>query len=245
MVPTIEQQNERWDRVKRARVRPLLTMTLLLLCLVSPAWADFQTGYQAYRHGDYAIALKEFRPLAKRGHLSAQFFLALMYAEGQGVAQDEKEAARWYRLAAQQGLAAAQFSLGVLYKHGRGVPQDYQEALRWITLAAEQGDADAQVSLGTMYHAGDGVPQDDQKAARWYLKAAEQGDAVGQAKLGLLYEQGLGVPRDSVQAYKWLNLAALQGSDEASQLRDHLGKTMTPLQITEAHKLAREWKPRK
>jgi TPR repeat protein len=41
--------------------------------------------------------------------------LGLMYSQGQGVPQDDKEAVRWCRLAADQGYAAAQSNLGVMY----------------------------------------------------------------------------------------------------------------------------------
>ena len=59
-----------------------------------------------------------------------------MYASGQGVAQDYKEAARLYRLAAEQGHAKAQGNLGIMYESGRGVAQDYVRAHMWYNLGA-------------------------------------------------------------------------------------------------------------
>jgi len=41
----------------------------------------------------------------------------------------------------------------------------------------------------------------------------------------------------------WLNLAAAQGFEKAAELRDLLEKAMTPAQLAEAQRLAREWKP--
>jgi len=52
------------------------------------------------------------RPLAEQGHAVAQFSLGVMYRKGQGVSQNYKTAAKWFRLAAEQGDAAAQFNLG-------------------------------------------------------------------------------------------------------------------------------------
>ena len=43
-----------------------------------------------------------------------------MYDDGQGVAQNYAEAARWYRKAADQGNASAQLNLGVSYYDGQG-----------------------------------------------------------------------------------------------------------------------------
>jgi TPR repeat protein len=70
-----------------------------------------------------------------------------MFDTGRGVAQDDAEAARWYRLAAEQGHAGAQFNLGIMFANGRGVGQDDAEAARWYRLAAEQGHADAADAL--------------------------------------------------------------------------------------------------
>ena len=51
-----------------------------------------------------------------------------MYANGEGVPEDDAEAVRWYRLAADQGHAGAQYNLGVMYANGEGVVEDDAEA---------------------------------------------------------------------------------------------------------------------
>ena len=91
--------------------------------------ADFQAGLEAYKRGDYATALEEWRPLAEQGLARAQHDLGFMYDNGEGVAQDHSEAARWYRLAAEQGLAEAQNNLGVLYEDGESDTRDNVKAL--------------------------------------------------------------------------------------------------------------------
>ena len=70
----------------------LILITLLIAALVSAA--DFQKGLAAGNRGDYATALREWRPLAKQGHAAAQFNLGLMYGLGKGVLQDYKEAVK-------------------------------------------------------------------------------------------------------------------------------------------------------
>jgi transposase len=47
-----------------------------------------------------------------------------------------------------------------------------------------------------------------------------------------------------VTAHMWFNLAAASGFSEAARNRDTLARQMTPAQIAEAQKLAREWKPK-
>ena len=112
-------------------------------------------------------------------------------------------------------------------------------------MATEQGYTDAQVTLASMYGNGWGVPQDYAEAAKWYRMAAEQGHAGAQFVLGTMYDGGQGVPQDYVQAHLWYNLAAAQGIEPASKNRDITADKMTPAQINEAQRLAREWKPKK
>ena len=73
---------------------------------------DLQKGLAAAQKGDFAAALREWRPLAEQGDSDAQCNLGVSYANGQGVTQDYKVAIKLYRLAAAQGHANAQFNLG-------------------------------------------------------------------------------------------------------------------------------------
>ena len=75
-------------------------------------------------------------------------------------------------------------------------------------------------------------------------EAAEQGYSDAQYKLGLMYYEGQGVSEDYVEAYKWFSLAAAQGHANAAKIRGFVANEMTPAQIAEAQKLAREWKPK-
>ncbi len=108
---------------------------------------------------------------------------------------------------------------------------------------AEQGQAEAQYNLGDMYQLGLGVPRDYQEAAQWCRLAAEQGHAGAQALLGAMYYLGQGVPRDDALAHMWVTLAAAHGIAVAVKWRDLFEKSMTPAQLAEAHRLAREWRP--
>ena len=118
--------------------------------------------------------------------------------------------------------------------------EDYATAIKlWRPLAA-QGDAYAQAYLGPMYEQGQGVPQDYAEAVRWYKLAAAQGQAEAQSNLGLMYGKGQGVPQDYVRAHLWFNLAAAKGDSHGVKNRDIAAKKMTPQQIAEAQKMARE-----
>lgn len=157
--------------------------------------------------------------------------------------EDYATALREWRPLAEKGDALAQYNLGVLYRKGRGVPQDDVQARKWYDKAAAQGQAKAQYNLGTLYYNGEGVPKDYKQALRWFRLAADQGEAVAQTKIAIMYEDAQGVPHDLVQAYKWYSLAITSGDKPATLLRNLLTDKMTPAQIAEAQKLAREWKP--
>ena len=75
-----------------------IALVLSIICLAAHAWADYQAGLDAYNGGDYATALREWRPLAEQGNDSAQFFLGLCYANGYGVPKNLELALHWYRL---------------------------------------------------------------------------------------------------------------------------------------------------
>ena len=136
------------------------------------------------------------------------------------------------------------------------MPQDYAEAIKWLKLAAEQGQAYAQFGLGTMYDSGHGVPKDRSEAAKWYRRAADQGQVSAQFNLGfylygMVFDLGIdnGYDKSKVterleEAYKWFNLAAAQHDQKARKYRDEAASQMTPDQIAEAQRMAREWKPK-
>jgi len=101
-------------------------------------------------------------------------------------------------------------------------------------------------ALGILYDKGQGVPQDYAEAVKWFRKAEEQGNAPAQNNLGFMYDNGRGVPQDYVLAHKWLNLSvSMKSNADVVRARDLLASKMTPAQIGEAQRLAREWKPKK
>ncbi len=180
--------------------------------------AGVEEGLAAYRAGNFAVAIQEFRTAAENGNSTAQVSLGFMYLRGHGVVEDLAQAVHWLQLAAEQGVAPAQHSLALLYYEGRGVDRNSAIAANYFESAALQGLADAQFNLGVLNSRGDGVRQDDTLARFWYLKAAKQGVSDAQLALGLMYAQGQGGPADSGQAARWLGMAATAGNLRAQRL---------------------------
>jgi TPR repeat protein len=85
------------------------------------------------------------------------------------------------------------------------------------------------------------LPQNYAEAAKWYRLAADQGNPYGQGSLGNMYR----FSGDYVRAHIWFNVSAAQGDQLAAKNRDDIAERMTPAQIAEAQKLAREWQPKR
>ena len=217
---------------------------VFLVWLVAPARADFQAGMAAYERGDYAVAFREFKPLAESGHIEAQLYLGRMYYGGDGVSQDLAEAANWALKSAEQGNDNAQFLLGLMYLSGHGVQRNPGAAANWFRKVAEHYSKigwahTAQLILGELYENGEGVPQDYREALKWYEAAARPKvpdsakmpgfgySDVGsgaQLKIGTMYYQSKGVPQDYREAAKWFRLSAERGDSDAQAYLGHMYK---------------------
>jgi len=81
-----------------------IALPIALLCATSSLTqaADFMAGRDAYIRGDFQVAYNEFLPLAKEGDPKSRVGMGLLYAKGQGVAQSDVEAHRWFTLVATQ-----------------------------------------------------------------------------------------------------------------------------------------------
>jgi uncharacterized protein len=188
---------------------------------------------------------------AERGDWLAQYNLGVKFSDGDEVVQDYQQAMSWFLRSAEQGNPLAEGNIAALYFSGKGVPEDDGKGFQWYHKAAEHGHVTAQADVGIAYLFGRGVPQDYQAAVEWLRKAAEQGDALGQRNLGFAYRWGYGVPQDYVQAHMWFNLAStgqmwLASPNQhigqaAGKDRDEVASKMTPAQIAEAQRLAREF----
>jgi TPR repeat protein len=104
---------------------------------------EFRRGLSAFNTGDYATALRLWRPLAEREEPRSEAGIGFMYHRGLGLGVDDREAAVWLRRAAEHGQAEGQLMLGILFYYGRGVTQSFVRAYAWCELAEISGNSDA------------------------------------------------------------------------------------------------------
>jgi TPR repeat protein len=90
-----------------------------------------------------------------------------------------------------------------------------------------------------------GARKQGKAMARFEMTASEMSASGSSAdaffSLGLMYCIGREVEQDYVAAHKWFNLAALKGSLEAKKYRCEISREMSPGDIAEAQRMARDW----
>lgn len=155
---------------------------------------------------------------AQSGDAEAQYQLAMCYVDGDGVEEDDEEAARWLAAACALGHVDAMCELATFHEDGLGgLEVDKREATRLWAAAAALGHAPSQYNLALRYQQGDGVPRDACEAARLLQAAAVQGDMDAQHGLAMCYEMGRGVERDTLAAVRLHGAAAEQGLEESQR----------------------------
>ncbi len=191
---------------------------------VRPVDEAFRSGARALLSGQTAKGMEALGYAASQGHPMAQWKLARIYAEGDGVKRDDAKAFEYYSKIANthaedypgttqsRFVANAFVALGSYYLVGipsAGVKRDPTRARDMFSYAASYfGDADAQFLLGKMYLDGTGVERDARNAGRWLTLASQKGQYEAQALLGeLLFKGDDGVPRQGARGLMWLTLA--------------------------------------
>jgi uncharacterized protein len=225
---------------------------------VSAIASPLEDAGAAERRDDCATAVSTYRSLAERGVVEAYTKLGFFSEIGYCAKRDWLQAAKWYGKAVEAGDQASAAKLGHIGRNWRfryrNAPTD-PIVYELIEQAAKKGSAVAQFSLGVMnYPIGD-LSFDPNKgnlseALIWYRRAADQGDVDAMVAMGMAYADGIGVPQDYVEAHKWYNVAAPRTEygdirNDIMKRRDDLSPKMTTAQISEAQKLARDWKPNK
>ena len=185
----------------------------------------FRAGTKAYFAGDKKTALDALSFAAKKGHPLAQWKLGRMYANGDGVPEDDLKAYEYFRSIADAHadespnspeapfVASAFVALGSYYLTGirdTAIKPNVDRAREIFTFTASYfGDADAQYELGRMYLDGVGGARSPRQAARWLNTAAKKGHHRAQAVLGKLLFEGddEALAARPVVGLKWLIVA--------------------------------------
>jgi len=197
---------------------------------IAPALKPPLTPSEAFRSGAHWLkagqthkAVVSLEYAAEKGHPLALWKLGRMYADGDGVTQDDVKAFDYFRRIADahaddnpdtpqsRFVANAFVALGHYYLEGipnTPIKRDPVRARQMFNYAASYfRDPDAQYYLGRLYLDGVGAPHDPRQAARWFGLSAQKGKCQAQAMLGAMLFAGDHVPRQAARGLMWLTLA--------------------------------------
>jgi len=168
----------------------------------------FKFGFKAYKAGQKEEAVEAYKYAAEKGHTGSRWALANMYADGDGVAQNDLEAFKIYNEIAQQGVEPgsedtgffinALLALAGYYKSGipnSPVKVDLSQARQlYFQVASTFGVAEAQFQLAEMMLNGEGGAPNVQQAKKWLNQARKSGHPGAMAVFGnLLFQEGQAV----------------------------------------------------
>ncbi|MGO4436918.1 exopolysaccharide production regulator ExoR [Rhizobium sp. RAF56] len=165
----------------------------------------FKFGFKAYKNGQKEEAVEAYKYAAEKGHTGSRWALANMYADGDGVTQNDFEAFKIYNEIAQQGVEPgsedtgffinALLALAGYYKAGipnSPVKTDLTQARQlYFQVASTFGVAEAQFQLAEMMLNGEGGSANVQQAKKWLNQARKSGHPGAMAVFGnLLFQEG-------------------------------------------------------
>src|SRR5579863_10787566 len=188
-------------------------------------------------------SLTSLQYAAEGGHPIAQWKLGRMYADGDGVVQDDLRAFEYFSRIAnahaedspsapQAAIVANAFvALGRYYLNGipnSKIKPDAERAREMFSYAASYfGNADAQYDLARLYLRSAGSSRDDFRyGARWLGLAAQKGQHQAQAMLGQMLFNGDQLPRQAARGLMWLTLASENATPEETWIKDSYSKAV-------------------
>jgi TPR repeat protein len=188
-------------------------------------------------------SLTSLQYAAEGGHPIAQWKLGRMYADGDGVTQDDLRAFQYFSRIANQhaednpaapqaGVVANAFvALGRYYLKGipnSKIKSDPDRAREMFSYAASYfGNADAQYDLARLYLKDAGSSRDDFRyGARWLGLAAQKGQHQAQAMLGQMLFNGDKLPRQAARGLMWLTLARDSAAHDEIWIKESYNKAI-------------------
>lgn len=212
----------------------------------TPPNQAFTYGLDQYKSGDKATAAEALDFAAQKGIAGAQWKLARMYADGDGVTRDDAKAFQLFGeviansndddsvdAEAAPYVSNAYVRLGTYYRNGipnSKVKPDLSRARQAFTYAASLfGNADAQLNLARMYYSGEGGDRDLVQAAKWAKLSADKGNPDAKAlavevslELAQDHLDGKDTTQSAREAAKWARQAADYGSIDGQALLGHI-----------------------
>lgn len=189
-------------------VKPFLLLSFRYIAIgiafafAHSATADNATADAAFRGGDFAKALAEYRSVAEdqsakagfRGYAQAR--ISLLYQmkwDGQDIAQAAVWAERAYQSGNPDGMV--QWGRSLLYGWG-GVPKNVTKASQVFEQASALGNTTAKRELADLYFSGSEVPKNETRGASLLREAVDGQDSEAMIELATRLYHGKGLPKN-------------------------------------------------
>ena len=209
----------------------LAAASALALAAASPAHATYEAGVEAYKNGQYSLALDLWERFAEAGDVRSKKILGDVFS-GKPI----------------EGAKAAASPL-------EEIPVDNVQALVWYTLAAYHNFNEFQTpsayEVNARILAEQRLPEirgrmstgDVQKAEDYVSQTFEAGSAYDIYRLGEMYQKGAGLEKDNVKALQMYSLAKERGVGEASAAYEFLEPLMNKNERDMALDKVAGWQP--
>jgi uncharacterized protein len=188
-------------------------------------------------------SLSALQYAAEDGHPVAQWKLGRMYAEGNGVVQNDTLAFEYFSRIANahaedspsapqaQIVANAFVALGRYYLTGipnSKIKSDPERAREMFYYAASYfGNPDAQYDLARLYlKAANATPSEFTYGARWLGLAAQKGQHQAQAMLGQMLFNGDRIPPQRARGLMWLTLACENAGPDETWIKENYNRAI-------------------
>ncbi|WP_208437434.1 tetratricopeptide repeat protein [Bartonella taylorii] len=204
-----------WEKVS---IIATLGGALLLSCVIDANSAQktidnsfyfLKRGMSAYKNGQINQALSALRCAADMGNIGAYWKLGYIYAEGDGVPEDDYKAYNFFAYIVEKGadlgpenesyISDALVKLAGYIKKGiphSPVKPNPSYAVRlYMQAAVNYRNPKAQYYLGKIFLKGEGREKNLVQAARWFQLSARKGNPLAQAMLGNMLLQSGNVVR--------------------------------------------------
>lgn len=163
-------------------------------------------------NADYLAAKSHFTNAARLNHSQAMWELAVLYENGEGVAQNQFTALDWFR---KSELAAGTIAPDSFYitDHGGELSEvSAPQYLQHLIQQAQSGRTDAKFALAKIYDSGLITAANLPQAFNYYLSAAKDGHVKSAQLVSYFYCRGIGVPRNPEQANAWVKASGYSTS---------------------------------
>ncbi|MCZ2158254.1 sel1 repeat family protein [Bartonella sp. 220] len=203
--------------------------------VINDSFYFLKRGMSAYKNGQINQALSALRCAADMGNIDARWKLGSIYAEGDGVPEDDYKAYNFFASIVEKdvdlGSEDASYISDALVRLAgyikKGIPQSpikpnpSYAARLYMQAAMNYGNSKAQYHLGKMFLKGEGKEKNLVQAARWFQLSARKGNPSAQAMLGNMLVQEGKIARGTAMLTVAYQKADVKDRDWIRSLQEH------------------------